>query len=100
MELSIKLTSIKLTDLEKEQIVEAAIENYIESNGYYELNSATEDNLIDALDEGMLNIIGYVSYNLDAETRKYFITEILNKINNFCKQVLENNARLMQQLLA
>lgn len=93
--------SIKLTDLEKEQIIEAALENYIELNGYEHLNSTTEDNIIDALDEGMLNVTGdYVSYNLDAETRKYFITEILNKINNFCKQVLENNARLMQQLLA
>ena len=93
--------SIKLTDLEKEQIVEAALENYIELNGYYELNSITEDNLIDALDESMLNITGdYVSRDLDAETRKFIITGIFNKINIFCKQTLENNARLMQQLLA
>ena len=93
--------SIKLTDLEKEQIVEAALENYIDLNGYYELNSTTEDNVIDALDEGMLNVIGdYVSRDLDTETRKFLITEMFNKINNFCKQVLENNARLMQQLLA
>ena len=93
--------SIRLTDSEKEQIIEATLENYIELNGYYELNSITEDNLIDALDESMLNITGdYVSHDLDAETRKFLITEIFNKINNFCKQVLENNARLMQQLLA
>lgn len=93
--------SIKLTDLEKKQIVETALENYIELNGYEHFNSMTEDDIIDALDESMLNITGdYVSYHLDTETRKYFITEIFNKINNFCKQVLENNARLMQQLLA
>ena len=93
--------SIKLTDLEKEQIVETALENYIELNGYYELNSTTEDNVMDALDESMLNITGdYVSRDLDTETRKFLITEMFNRINNFCKQVLENNARLMQQLLA
>ena len=93
--------SIKLTDSEKEQIIEAALENYIELYGYYELNSITEDNLIDALDESMLNITGdYVSHDLDTETRKFIITGIFNKINNFCKQTLENNARLMQQLLA
>ena len=93
--------SIKLTDLEKKQIIETALENYVELNGYEHFNTMTEDDIIDALDEGMLNITGdYVSYHLDAETRKYLITEIFNKINNFCKQTLENNARLMQQLLA
>lgn len=93
--------SIKLTDLEKEQIVETALENYIELNGYEYFNTMTEDDITDALDEGMLNITGnYLLYQLDAETRKYLITEVFNKINNFCKQTLENNARLMQQLLA
>ena len=92
---------IKLTDLEKEEIIEATLENYIELNGYYRLNSITEDNIIDALDESMLNITGdYVSHDLDTETRKFLITGIFNKINNFCKQTLENNTRLMQQLLA
>ena len=92
---------IKLTDAEKEQIVETAIENYIELNGYERFNHLTEDDIIDALDESMLNITGdYVSYDLDAETRKFLITEIFNKINNFCKQTLENNTLLMQQLLA
>ena len=93
--------SIKLNDLEKRQIVETALENYIELNGYENFNCLTEDDIIDAIDESMLNITGdYVSYNLDAETLKWIITEIFNKINNFCKQTLENNARLMQQLLA
>lgn len=93
--------SIKLTDLEKEQIVETALENYIELNGYEYFNTMTEDDITDALDEGMLNITdNYLLYQLDAETRKYLITEVFNKINNFCKQTLENNAHLMQQLLA
>ena len=93
--------SIKLTDSEKEQIVEGAIETYVELNGYEHFNRMTEDDIIDALDESMINITGnYVSYHLDAETRKFIITEIFNRINNFCKQTLENNARLMQQLLA
>ena len=93
--------SIKLNNLEKEQIVETALENYIDLNGYENFNRLTEDDIIDAIDESMLNITGdYVSYNLDAETLKWIITEIFNKINNFCKQTLENNARLMQQLLA
>ena len=93
--------SIKLTDLEKEQIVEGAIETCSELNGYEYFNRLTEDDIIDALDESMINITGnYVSYHLDAETRKLLITAIFNKINNFCKQTLENNARLMQQLLA
>ena len=93
--------SIKLTDSEKEQIIETALENYIELNGYERFNCLTEDDIIDALDESMLNITGdYVSHDLDAETRKFLIIEIFNKINNFCKQTLENNARLMQQLLA
>ena len=93
--------SIKLTDAEKEQIVETALENYIELNGYECFNRLTEDDIIDALDESMLNITGdYVSRDLDAETRKFLITEMFNKINNFCKQTLENNARLMRQLLA
>ena len=90
--------SIKLTDSEKEEIVETALENYIELNRF---NCLTEDDIIDALDESMINITGdYVSRDLDAETRKFLITEMFNKINNFCKQTLENNARLMQQLLA
>ena len=93
--------SIKLTDSEKEEIVETALENYIELNGYERFNRLTEDDIIDTLDESMLNITGdYVSHDLDAETRKFLITEIFNKINNFCKQTLENNARLMQKLLA
>lgn len=93
--------SIKLTDSEKEQIVETALENYIELNGYERFNRLTEDDIIDALDESMLNITGdYVSHDLDAETRKFLIIKIFNKINNFCKQTLENNARLMRQLLA
>ena len=93
--------SIKLTDSEKEQIVEGAIETCIELNGYEYFNRLTEDDIINALDESMINITGnYVSYHLDAETRKLLITAIFNKINNFCKQTLENNARLMQQLLA
>ena len=92
---------IKLTDLEKEEIIEATLENYIELNGYYRLNSITEDNIIDALDESMLNITGdYVSHDLDTETRKFLITGIFNKINNFCKQTLEHNTRLMTQLFA
>lgn len=93
--------SIKLNDLEKRQIVDTALENYIELNGYENFNCLTEDDIINAIDESMLNITGdYVSYNLDAEILKWIITEIFNKINNFCKQTLENNARLMQQLLA
>ena len=94
-------TSIKLTDSEKEQIVTTTLETCIELNGYEYFNRLTEDDIIDALDESMLNITGdYVSYHLDTETRKWIITEIFNKINNFCEQTLENNARLMQQLLA
>lgn len=93
--------SIKLTDLEKRQIVTTTLETYIELHGYEDFNCLTEDDIIDALDESMLNITGdYVSYHLDAETRRWIITEIFNRINNFCKQTLENNARLMQQLLA
>lgn len=93
--------SIKLTDLEKEQIVEAGLENYIKSNSYKHFNRLTKRDIMDIFDESMLNIVGdYASYNPDAETRKLIITEIFNKINNFCEQTLRNNARLMQQLLA
>ena len=93
--------SIKLTDLEKEQIVTSTLETCIELNGYENFNHLTEDDIIDALDESMINITGnYVSYHLDTETRKFIITEIFNKINIFCKQTLENNERLMQKLLA
>lgn len=93
--------SIKLADLEREQIVEIALENYIKVNSYKHFNHLTKRDVIDILDEIMLNTIGdCVSYHLDAETRKFLITEIFNKINGFCKQTLKNNARLMQQLLA
>ena len=93
--------SIKLTDLEKEQIIEAALENYIKSNSYKHFNHLTKRDVMDIFDESMLNIVGdYTSYRPNAEIRKLIITEILNKINNFCKQVLEDNERLMQQLLA
>lgn len=93
--------SIKLTDSEKEQIVEAGLENYIKSNGYKHFNHLIKCDIMDIFDESMLNIVrDCASYRPDAETRKLIITEIFNKINNFCEETLKNNAHLMQQLLS
>lgn len=93
--------SIKLADLEKEQIVETALENYIKLNSYKHFNHLTKRDIMDIFDESMFNIVGdCASYHPDAETRKLIITEIFNKINNFCEQTLRNNAHLMQQLLS